>query len=182
MSDEPLLFLDVDGVLNPDPVSSGRRPEGYVTHRTRPSGWTNPHQKPLRIWLNPAHGPKLLDLPVHLIWATAWEHEANEWIGPHLGLPKLPVVEFGDRSRPDARVHWKTDKLIRYAAERPFAWLDDEISRYDERRVVNYHPGAALLLQVTALIGLTENHLHQVGTWCDEINENELGSGGDRRG
>ena len=101
----PLLFLDVDDPLNPFAAKPTRRPDGYEKHRMAPRRWMEAERewlrakgrpfkraKPLRVWLNPAHGPALLDLPVELVWATTWEQEANEWIGPVLGLPALPVV------------------------------------------------------------------------------------------
>jgi hypothetical protein len=30
-----------------------------------------------------------------LVRYTTWEHESNEFIGPRIGLPELPVIEFG---------------------------------------------------------------------------------------
>lgn len=172
---KPLLFLDVDGVLNPDSVSSGRRPEGFETHRMRPSGWTNPRQKPLRVWLNPTHGEMLKALPVELVWGTAWEHEANEWIGPHLGLPKLPVVEFGTCSRPSARIHWKTDYLWRYANGRPFVWLDDEIHlTYDNAWIRARVTQPYLLIQVPPLKGLLQEHLDRVREFAQALDDGRL--------
>lgn len=164
----PLLFIDVDGVLNPDSVSSGRRPDGYVTHRMRPSGpWQNPRAKALRVWLNPSHGTYLSALPFELVWGTTWEHEANEWIGPHLGLPELPVVTFENKlGRRVHGVHWKTPDLVKYAAGRPFAWLDDEISARDGEYVREHHDGPFALVQVAPLVGLTEDHLKTLRDWA----------------
>jgi hypothetical protein len=64
--------------------------------------------KPLRVWLNPEHGRALLGLGYELCWATTWMSDANTWIGPVLGLPELPFVEFGDAllaERPDGIHH-----------------------------------------------------------------------------
>lgn len=169
--DKPLLFIDVDGVLNPDSRSSGRRPDGYITHRMRPSGpWQLPGSKALRVWLNPSHGGYLMALPFELVWGTTWEHEANEWIGPHLGLPKLPVVEFTKpiTRRPD-HVHWKLPDLISYATGRPFAWLDDEISARDGEYAREHHSGPSALIQVAPFIGLTEDHLSRLRSWHAQI-------------
>ena len=60
----PLLLLDVDGLLNPYAAKPHRRPQGYGTHRIRPDSWVarQPQRaaeyvRPLRVWLNPEHGP-----------------------------------------------------------------------------------------------------------------------------
>lgn len=167
MSDKPLLFIDVDGVLNPDSRSSGRRPDGYMTHRMRPWEYTDPRVKALRVWLNPAHGGWLKKLPFELVWGTAWMHEANEWIAPHLGLPELPVVEFTSKLKSQVPgVHWKTPDLVRYANGRPFAWLDDEIRKGDGEYVREHHRAPFALVQVAPFVGLTEDHLKTLSDWA----------------
>ena len=80
----PLLLLDVDGVLSPT-----RRPTpDWRPHTVVADG------VPHRLWLNPRHGPRLLDLArrcgAELVWATPWEHDANVEIAPRIGLPTLP--------------------------------------------------------------------------------------------
>jgi hypothetical protein len=149
----PLLFLDVDGPLNPYAAQPERRPEGYTTIRAqvRPG-------RPLRVWLNPSHGPALLALGYDLCWATTWTAEANRWIAPVVGLPELPYVDFGSAlltERPDG-VHWKTAAIVAYAEGRPFAWVDDEQSPTDTRYVGAHHPGPALLHHVNPRIGLLQ--------------------------
>lgn len=159
----PLLFLDVDGPLNPYAAQPERRPEGYTTIRVPQEGgadstpgrlWSR--AKPLRVWLNPAHGPALLALGYDVCWATTWMSEANTFISPVLGLPALSFVDFGDallRERPDG-VHWKSAPLVAYAAGRPFAWVDDEQSELDHAYVAADHPAPALLHHVNPRIGL----------------------------
>lgn len=118
MPGRPLLFLDVDGPLNPYAAKRERRPEGYTTLRG-PRGGGAPEEnserlfrrRPLRVWLSPEHGRDLLRLDYELCLATTWMADANRWIAPVLGLPELSFVDFGDglfRERPDG-VHWKTD-------------------------------------------------------------------------
>jgi hypothetical protein len=106
---KPILFLDVDGPLNPYAAKPSRRPEGYETHRMRPSGFDQPWQKPLRVWLNPAHGSYLIALPYELMWATTWGAEANEWIAPHISLPELPAVDWPEvHAKRDDGTYFKT--------------------------------------------------------------------------
>ncbi|WP_330350155.1 hypothetical protein [Streptomyces sp. NBC_00582] len=149
----PLLYLDVDGPLNPYAAQRERRPDGYTTIRAsvRPG-------RPLRVWLNPGHGAALLRLPYEVIWATTWMAEANRWIAPVVGLPELPYVDFGPAlltERPDG-VHWKTETLVAHAAGRPFAWVDDELSAEDTAYIAAHHTGPALLHPVSPRLGLRE--------------------------
>ncbi|GEK03375.1 hypothetical protein NHG22_05650 [Streptomyces sp. ATE26] len=147
----PFLFLDVDGPLNPYAARPERRPEGYTTIRAavRPG-------HPLRVWLNPSHGPALLALGYELCWATTWMAEANRWIAPVIGLPELPYVDFAHclfAERPDG-VHWKTEAIVAHAAGRPFAWVDDEQTPADTAHVAARHPAPALQHHVDPRIGL----------------------------
>jgi hypothetical protein len=93
MTIRPLLFLDVDGPLNPV-RSQAVPPPGRIrdTSHEPPDGPRRAvdhavRQKPMRVWLNPTHGSHLTALPFDLVWATTWAAEANEWIAPHIGLP-----------------------------------------------------------------------------------------------
>ena len=76
-----------------------------------------------------SHGPALLGLGYDLCWATTWMDTANRWIGPVVGLPELPYVDFGDR----------------LFGERP-----------DGVFVTARHPGPALLRHVNPRLGLRE--------------------------
>ncbi|MCC9308470.1 hypothetical protein LN042_15470 [Kitasatospora sp. RB6PN24] len=153
--DRPLLLLDVDGPLNPYAAEPERRPPGYLTLRVpriREPGAT------LRVWLNPDHGAALLALEFELCWATAWEAHANRWVSPAVDLPELPHIDFGTallQERPDG-VHWKTERVVEYAAGRPFAWVDDELREADEAYVAAHHHGPALLHHVNPRIGLRD--------------------------
>ncbi|CAL9328498.1 hypothetical protein SUDANB126_00028 [Streptomyces sp. enrichment culture] len=73
----PLLFLGVDGPLNPYAAKPHRRPDGYTTLRVPPADGAHEEdrgfssrRRPLRVWLNPEHGRFLLRLGFELCWAT----------------------------------------------------------------------------------------------------------------
>ncbi len=164
---KPLLLIDVDGPLNPYAAKPERRPAGYGTHRMSPTGWTG--AKPLRVWLNPDHGDELLALAeaYELVWATTWKGEANDWIGPRLGLPELPFVDWPRMHGKAPRgTFWKTQYILEYAAGRPFAWIDDDITSYDHEYVERNHLAAALLLRVDERIGLTRPDFDALAEWA----------------
>jgi hypothetical protein len=167
----PIVFLDVDGPLNPFGARSARRLKGYRTHRMRPPAWAAqyPHAKPLVVRLNPEHGERLLRLPVDLVWATTWEEEANDWIGARIGLPELPYVAWQSVEQrlnaPDG-CYWKTQPVADYAAGRPFAWFDDQIGPADMRWCAENHPTPTLLQWIDPAIGLRERDFVLVERWA----------------
>lgn len=170
---KPLLLIDVDGPLNPYVAKASRCPDGYQTHRMRPTGWENPWQKPLRVWLNPTHGPALQALPFDLVWCSTWAAEANEWIGPHLGLPELPVIHWPDGARDESSdgTFWKTRHVVDWAAGRPFAWIDDDFTDRDRAYVAAHRDGPALLHFVSPRIGLLDDDFTALAGWAAELAE-----------
>jgi hypothetical protein len=168
---KPLLLIDVDGPLNPYAAKAQQRPDGCTTHRMRPAGWTEAESaKPLRVWLNPGHGAALLALAeaYELVWATTWKDEANDWIGPVLGLPRLPFIDWPQmHGRAPGGTFWKTQYVLEYAAGRAFAWIDDDITPADREYVERLHPAHALLLRIDERIGLTAADFEVLADWAD---------------
>ncbi|MFI9627793.1 hypothetical protein [Streptomyces sp. NPDC052042] len=176
---KPLLLIDIDGPLNPyAALVRPELPDGYAMHLTRPPGWD--HGPPLPVLLNPEHGRALIGLSgrYDLVWATTWMDEANRWIGPRLGLPALPYIDWLSTragawlsSGPDdapADTYWKTPCIVEYAAGRPFAWIDDEIAERD-RDWIRGQRSAALLLWVDPGTGLLPDHFETLAAWADGL-------------
>ena len=163
----PLLFLDVDGPLIPFGI-----PPGELLAYPGPR---DDDTYPGLARMNPEHGRRLVALSYELVWATAWEHEANEWVAPRIGLPQLPVVAWPDLPAPDEEederlgLHWKTRTIIEWAAGRPFAWVDDEVTAVDQAWVRAQHPGPALLHRVNPRLGLTEDDFQLLRQWLHDI-------------
>ncbi|MFF4650655.1 HAD domain-containing protein [Streptomyces sp. NPDC001380] len=154
----PLLYLDVDGVLNPLAP-----PPGTDFENRRVLGLT--------VRLHARHGAWLRELAdvCTLVWATTWEEDANVHLAPLLGVPPLPVVRFtGYRPQPgDPRLPLmellsarKWAPLLRHAAGRPFAWVDDVIPARLVRRSLLRRD--RLLLRVDPLEGLTRGHVDRL--------------------
>ncbi|MBT2452828.1 hypothetical protein J7F03_38520 [Streptomyces sp. ISL-43] len=161
----PLLFLDVDGPLIPFGAAS----QEYPTYRIGPSS-READSNPLLDRIDPAYGPRLAALPCELVWATTWMADANECIAPRIGLPELAVVIWPEPSDVDERdersgLHWKARGIVAWAAGRPFAWVDDEITDTDRAWVRGHHRGPALLHRVDPRRGLTEQDFDALDTW-----------------
>jgi hypothetical protein len=162
----PLLLLDVDGPLIP----FGGATREYVVRRG-----SNP---PLAR-INPDLGPLLANLSCELVWATAWMEEANECVGPGLGLPRLPVMAWPDTADDaDARIglHWKTRALVDRAAGRSFIWIDDEIGDMDRLWVSAHHRGPALLHHVDSGVGLSTSDFATLTAWIGAQPDASAGS------
>lgn len=169
----PLLFLDVDGPLIPF-----GSPHGHPVYEApRTAGWPGTPDTsgghPLLSRVDPALGSRLVALPCELVWATTWGEDANLCLGPRLGLPGLPVVEWPEDfdGEPDVDAcgrggtHWKTAGLVARAAGRAFVWVDDEIGGADRRWVAVHHPGPALLHRVDPRIGLRSPDFAVLEAW-----------------
>lgn len=167
---KPLLLIDIDGPLNPYAALSRRTaPEGYTRHRMRPTGWTSGPALP--VLLNPGHGAELLALAgrYELVWATTWKDEANVWVGPRLGLPSLPFIDWPEMhgDAPEG-TYWKTRYVVEFAAGRPFAWVDDEITERDRAWVAGRGAGDDSLLRWTDPgVGLVRADFDALAAWAD---------------
>lgn len=158
----PLLFLDVDGPLLP---FGGSPPPGP------PDIAADPRLARLRR----DAGPLLAALPCTLVWATTWLQDANTEIAPRLGLPDLPVVTWPEPAGAEERedqwlgLCWKTRTLVSWAAGRPFAWVDDEITDADRDWVPVHHGGPALLRTIDPGRGLTGQDFAALDAWLRNL-------------
>lgn len=123
---KPIIFLDIDGVLNPEiPERSD-----FTDFMLLSTPWSN-------FWLSPEQGKllKVLGEFFTVMWATSWEDYANEHINPFYGLDPFPVVHF----EPSASRDLKSETLLRLAEDErvPCVWVDDEIPEDFESMVTS---------------------------------------------
>jgi hypothetical protein len=186
---KPLLLVDVDGPLNPwtKITRKGHQAaEHYTKHRLRPRGWEDVKGRaPLQVLLSTEHGESLRDLSsaFTLIWATTWMEDANRLISPILGLPtSIPVIEWPAHAldthpREGRNGSWKTPWIARwldnFAPGLPWAWLDDEVNRYDrawfEQWYATHERPPHLLQRIDHNIGLVQADFDTLREFADSL-------------
>jgi Swiss Army Knife RNA repair-like protein len=148
--DKPLLFVDIDGVISLFGFEPARRPAGT---------WLNVDGVPHLISATASGHLLALARPFDLVWCSGWEEKADEHLLPTLGLPvRPPFLTF---SATPGTAHWKLDAVDRHAADRPAAWIDDDLddtchawaaARRAPTLLVNTDPATGLRAEdVTAL-------------------------------
>lgn len=158
---KPILFVDVDGVISLFGFSPelGRLPGTFH--------WIDgvAHCIPQGVGARLAR----LDDRFELVWATGWEEKANEYLPFILELPRgeLPCLVFQGRAV-FGSAHWKLDAIAEYAADRPAAWIDDNID--DACRLwAASRDAPTLLVQTESATGLTDEHVDELLEWADEV-------------
>lgn len=151
-----MLFLDVDGVLNP---FGGPCPEGFAEHTLFPG------EEPVRV--NPEHGTWITELrgTFDVIWATFWNEDANRLLVPLLGIGPLPVLTMPSvPSRPEVKV----PLIASCAGGRPAVWIDDahasEARAWSEGRLA-----PTRLITTDPAVGLTRAHVVQALEWARSL-------------
>src|SRR4051812_39401895 len=159
--EKPILFVDVDGVIS----LFGFAP--------------TPSELPGRFhWIDGvAHcipdvvGERLTRLAerFELVWATGWEEKANEYLPFILRLPEsdFPCLIFQGQAV-FGSAHWKLDAIEEYAADRPAAWIDDNLD--DACRLwAASREAPTLLLETRSATGMTDEHVDELLAWADEV-------------
>lgn len=176
--DRPVFALDVDGVLSNFAAKPATRAKRNVIQAGQ-----------FKLWLGWNDGELLKRLlpTFELVWATTWEHDANVYVAPALGLPELPVVEVGNsfersdllppRKFSSNFASWKTDGVLAYVQDRPLVWLDDDFTN-DDRSWANKRTRRGwptLLLKARPAEGLRPFHIDKALKWAGELTDARQG-------
>jgi hypothetical protein len=157
----PILFLDVDGVISLFGFAPG------AEQLPGPLHWIDgiAHFIPEDV------GERLVRLAesFELVWATGWEERANEHLPFILGLPfrDLPYLTFDGRAV-FGSAHWKLDAIDAYAADRPAAWIDDNIDEECSAWAQGRN-APTLLVHTDPAIGLTAEHVDELLRWAARL-------------
>jgi hypothetical protein len=118
-----------------------------------------------------ANGDRLVTLAEHfeLVWATGWEERANDHLPYLLKLPfrDLPCLTFDGRAV-FGSAHWKVDAIDEYAADRPAAWVDDNLNEACHRWA-EHRAAPTLLVETSPPVGLTDEHVSELLRWADGL-------------
>jgi hypothetical protein len=155
----PLLLVDVDGVVCPygdelaDPAGAGLE-QVMVDY--------------MPMWLERRIADRLqrLRTSFQLVWCTGWEDRAAQSLAPHLRLPPLPVIYFDEPAPGDG--HWKWPATEAFVADRPFAWIDDEVGQADLARA-GRRQIPTLLVRIEGSHGLTDSHVEQLEDFAETV-------------
>ncbi|GAB2463058.1 HAD domain-containing protein [Xylanimonas ulmi] len=163
----PILFLDIDGVVNAFPKSNARNRDEYVRYDVAVDEGDGArevypiHVRPTVIdFLNRVHADGLAQVR----WLTTWGRHARTRFAPAVGLGDFPVAADPPPDGSGRRV-WEPDwwklAVIRAQAGDRFVFVDDELDAHSGA-ILAALPGEALLLRPFAASGLEDWQIARV--------------------
>ena len=151
----PLLFVDIDGVLNP---YEGECPDGFVEH------WLFPEDdEPVRVCAT--HGEWLHELATvyELVWGSSWTATERALIATVLDLPEFHGAVDLPLGQSDPALKVPAVDLV--AGDRPLAWIDDLLT-LDAWAWATARAAPTLLIAVDPSIGLTRPQVDELAAWA----------------
>ena len=166
------MLLDVDGPLTAELMSAreAKRRKFTVSKNARAD-------LGVRARFSRQHGPMLKGFAEHygfeLTWCTGWNHYANTYVSPAIGLfSHLPVIETPVDDWNEWVSLWKYLAVMHYAENRPLVWFDDEFELHRDARDGFLKLRAdipTLLIDVSPYTGLTIEHLREAREWKESL-------------
>ena len=153
-----MLFVDIDGVLNP---YGGPCPDGFTEHWLFPSD-----DEPVRI--APQHGEWLHELAQHydLAWGTSWTAADRALLATVLDVPEFVAAASLPAGQFDPAVKVPAIGLV--AGDRAVAWIDDLLTPAASAWAAERRQ-PTLLVSVDPLHGLTRVHVDRLLDWTRDL-------------
>ena len=158
---QPVLYVDVDGVISLWGFDPNSRPPGAFASVDG-----------ILHFLSSQAGAHLLALrdAFELVWCTGWEEKADEHLPGALGLPQLAGLEHLTFDRPTSAGattpgHWKLAAVDAHAAGRPAAWIDDALNEACEAWA-RERAAPTLLVVTEPAVGLVAEHAERLRAWA----------------
>jgi hypothetical protein len=157
---QPLLLLDIDGVISLFGFDARRPPPGRYQLVDGLPHFLSTHAAGLVAELATSFEP---------VWCSGWEDRADEVLPAVLGLPKgLAHLSFPAVGGAESR-HWKLASIEAFAGpSRALAWIDDAFD--DSCHVwADQRPGPTRLLQTDPAVGLTRAQTADLLGWTQTL-------------
>jgi hypothetical protein len=161
----PVLYLDVDGVLNPWRSKGPHKHwPGYTKQSVTVPGDSNTY----RLWVARDLAAALIGLcdchGIEIVWATSWAGHIGiieDIYGIPAGWSVLPAPEITDSFTSTGKV----DLVAAHADDhRPVIWVDDCLGP-DDRTWAADRAAATLLIKPNPAVGLRRADLNTVDAW-----------------
>lgn len=157
---QPLLLLDIDGVISLF---------GFDSRRPPPGRYQLVDGIPHFLSINAAELIVELAASFELMWCSGWEEKADEILPAVLGLPKgLAHLSFPPVAGAAAR-HWKLASIEAFAGRhRPLAWVDDAFDNTCHAWA-DQRSGPTRLVQTDPPVGLTRAQTADLVGWAQTL-------------
>lgn len=163
---KPIIYLDVDGVLNACSLEPTEWDDyQHVTALAAGNAWSICYSPTVVDFLVGVHDMDRAEI----VWLTTWAEEANHDLFEKLGFWE----PFRVAGAPD-RHSWTWWKLGIVKAEweaqrRPFIWIDDDLGDRDARKWLDTLPlGVTLAIQPQTAVGITKDDLVLIDYWLTD--------------
>jgi hypothetical protein len=117
------IFVDVDGVLNPDVLRPGGERLLALPHGGETPGYYLNLHKDYGKWLKQLSE----NTEAFLVWGSTWQGYANKWVGEYLELPHLSHLDLSEKRFSENLGSVKGRQAVTYANGSKFVYFDDEV-------------------------------------------------------
>lgn len=157
---QPLLLLDIDGVISLFGFDARRPPPGHFQLVDGIPHFLSTHAAQLVAGLARSF---------ELVWCSGWEEKADEVLPGVLGVPKgLAHLSFPSTDEAPLR-HWKLASIEAFAGRhRPAAWIDDAFDDTCHAWAAQ-RTGPTKLVRTEPAVGLTAEQAADLAAWAARL-------------